>query len=128
MFGQGTNTINVRLTYLETTRTTWYNIVPPQHTTALTCCTTKKQQKAGANLFAVARRYISPSLSVTDCFTDLWTIVASLPAMIYTYTVNHETGASNLPYVSDYREQIFGIPASGIVGDAEKFVNLLPLR
>jgi len=48
-----------------------------------------------------------------------------LPAMVYTYTINHETGISTFPYVSDYCENMFGIPASDIVANPEEFVNLV---
>jgi PAS domain-containing protein len=52
-------------------------------------------------------------------------VFRSLPAMVYTYSVNHDTGKNNFPFVSDYCEEIFGLPASTIVNESESFVNLV---
>mmetsp|Transcript_21082 Transcript_21082/g.23947 ORF Transcript_21082/g.23947 Transcript_21082/m.23947 type:complete len:885 (+) Transcript_21082:92-2746(+) len=52
-------------------------------------------------------------------------ILPSVPAMIYTYIVNHDTGESTFPYVSEYCEQIFGLCPSEIIDDAESYVNLI---
>lgn len=57
--------------------------------------------------------------------TDLSCIVAGMPAIVYTYTVNHDTGESNFPFISDYCQEIFGLPASKIREDSEAFVNLV---
>ena len=57
--------------------------------------------------------------------TDLSTIVKSIPGMIYTYEVNHDTGVCNFPFVSDYCQEIFGVSAKAIMQDAETFVNLV---
>jgi signal transduction histidine kinase/PAS domain-containing protein len=57
--------------------------------------------------------------------TDLSSIVQSLPAVIYTYTVNSDTGECNFPFVSDYSEEMFGLPSSKIVENSEAFVNLV---
>ena len=58
---------------------------------------------------------------ITDC---KW-MARSIPAMVYTYTVNHDTGACNFPYVSDYCEEMFDLPPSKIIDDSEAFVNLI---
>eukprot|EP00978_Attheya_sp_CCMP212_P035212 scaffold151731_cov36-Attheya_sp.AAC.1 len=58
-------------------------------------------------------------------YRDLSCIVPLLPAMVYTYAVNNETGASSFPYVSEYVEKMFHIPAKDLEADPENFINLV---
>jgi len=78
--------------------------------------------------FSSATESLLPSLDDTagfDPLTDLSRIVPQVPAMVYTYTIDRESGESSFPYVSDYCENMFGLPASDIVEDPENFVNLV---
>jgi signal transduction histidine kinase len=82
-------------------------------------------------------KIISPSLATATTsddsltglsaseLTDLSCVAQSVPLMLYTYTVNHDSGECNFPFVSDYCEEIFGLPASKVVEDSEAFVNLI---
>jgi len=58
-------------------------------------------------------------------YKDLSCIVPLLPVTVYTFTVNHDTGASSFPYVSDYAEKMFHIPAKDLEADPESFTNLV---
>lgn len=67
----------------------------------------------------------SPTKISSDDLTDLSCVVQSIPAMVYTYTLNHDTGECNFPFVSDYCEEMFGLSSSSIVEDTETFVNMI---
>ena len=49
--------------------------------------------------------------------------MAAVPAMVYTYTVNHDDGSSNFPYVSGYCETIFGFSADELMSHPELLMN-----
>lgn len=56
---------------------------------------------------------------------DVESTVARVPAMLYVYAVNHDTGESSFPYVSDYCEEIFGFPASRVMENPKELVNCI---
>jgi len=43
--------------------------------------------------------------------------------MVYTYTINHDDGSSNFPYVSEYCETIFGFTATELMACPELLMN-----
>jgi PAS domain S-box-containing protein len=49
--------------------------------------------------------------------------MAAVPAMVYTYTINHDDGSSNFPYVSEYCEAIFGFTANELMSHPELLMN-----
>jgi len=49
--------------------------------------------------------------------------MACLPAMVYTYTINHADGTSNFPYVSEYCETMFGFTADHLMSHPELLMN-----
>uniref|UniRef100_A0A7S1B9Z0 PAS domain-containing protein n=1 Tax=Corethron hystrix TaxID=216773 RepID=A0A7S1B9Z0_9STRA len=61
--------------------------------------------------------------STIDTFTNPSIAASMVPAMIFTYVLNNETGESHFPFVSDYSQDMFGLPASDIVNDPECFMN-----
>jgi len=65
------------------------------------------------------------SPSMQSSLIDLSHIVNKIPGLVYTYTVNHETGKSDFPFVSDHSNDMFGLPPSEITKDPEIFVNLV---
>ena len=58
-------------------------------------------------------------------FTDINCIIPMIPAMLYTFTIDHTTGESRVPYVSSYSEVMFGLPASEITENSEAFMNMV---
>lgn len=46
-----------------------------------------------------------------------------VPAMCYSYTINHADGTSNFPYVSEYCETIFGFSADHLMKHPELLMN-----
>lgn len=49
--------------------------------------------------------------------------VNSIPAMVYTYTINHADGSSAFPYVSEYCETMFGFTAEHLMSHPETLMN-----
>lgn len=47
----------------------------------------------------------------------------ALPAVVYTYTINHANGSSDFPYVSEYCETMFGFSANLLMAHPELLVN-----
>jgi hypothetical protein len=47
----------------------------------------------------------------------------ALPAMVYTYTINHADGSSDFPYVSEYCQTMFGFSADLLMAHPELLMN-----
>ena len=50
-------------------------------------------------------------------------MVQSIPAMVYTYTINHADGTSCFPFVSQYCQKIFGFTAETLMAHPELLMN-----
>ncbi len=68
---------------------------------------------------------LTPDLSSQTVLPDLSNLLQTVPAMVYTYQVNHSTGACCFPFVSNYCEEIFGISPAKIQNESDKFVDLI---
>ena len=49
--------------------------------------------------------------------------VNALPAVVYTYTINHADGSSGFPYVSEYCQTMFGFSADLLMAHPELLMN-----
>ena len=78
-----------------------------------------------AAVFVENHSQTNAKLTSYGSLSNLSCIVPRLPAMIYTFTVNEVTGECGFPFVSEYCEDMFGLPASQIIEDAEAFVNMV---
>ena len=56
---------------------------------------------------------------------NIESMVGRVPAMLYVYAVNHETGESSFPFVSDYCEVMFGFPALHVMENPKVLVNCI---
>ena len=52
-------------------------------------------------------------------------MVSQIPAMVYSWHIQHATGESSFSYVSDYCHDIFGISAEDAMGDSNLIVNMM---